>query len=78
MIYYRCFVNPSKKRAEIPTHILLSDGEYYRVEGIRSRSFVARKKVRRVTVYAPSITKGMMRRAIRGSGVERVIYDNQW
>ena len=72
--YYKCNVTGSRKEAKIPKTVKLPDGKTYTVTGIRKKSFKNTKKVKKVIVYSPLITKAMMKKAIKGSKVKKVIY----
>ena len=72
--YYKCNVKGSRKIAKIPKTVKLPDGKPYTVTGIRKKSFKKTKKIKKVIVYSPLITKAMMKKAIKGSKVKKVIY----
>ena len=72
--YYKCNTKGSVKKAKIPKTISLPDGKKYTVTGIRKKSFTKSKKIKKVVVYSPHITKAMMKKAIRGSNVKTVVY----
>ena len=76
VIYYNCNVKKTRKNAQIPATVTLPDGNIYRVMGIRQYCFANRKRVKRVTVYATPITRQMMKQAILGSHVKKIVYKN--
>lgn len=74
VIYHLCNVKNKVKTAWIPSRIRLSDGSWYKVVGVSKRSFRFKKNVKTVNVYAGGISRSRMRKAIRGSGVEWVVF----
>ncbi|MBO4394883.1 MAG: S8 family serine peptidase [Eubacterium sp.] len=75
--YYTCNVKKTRKKAQVPDFIKLSDGRMYQVTDIRKYCFSNRKNVKKVTVYAEAISEYKMKKAIKGSRVKKVIYKNK-